>query len=151
MELVIDKRSFSRVENMLTRLPKDWQREEASMAIFRKASKPILVAGESQLAISVPELAMADDVQFRSKKDRTSTIMRSGLLAKGKGRLGHLFNYGTADRVQFSTGKSVGRIDKAKFGSGWFDRAKQIAMPQVEANIDKFAQATISRYVRKYK
>lgn len=111
----------------------------------------MLIAGASQLASDVPELSMANGIDFKSKKDRTGTIMRTGLVAKGKGRLGHLFNSGTDERTQYSTGKNVGRIDKSNFGNGWWDKAKARGMPLVEEQIGKVARTTISRYERKYR
>ena len=145
--IVHNKNQVNALTTMLKRFSYDWKRDEVSMAIFRKASKPMLLEGRAQLLSSVPELSKHADVQFRAKKDKTGTIMRVGLVGKGRGNLGHLFNFGTVNRIQNSSGRSTGKMT----ASGWWDRAVTSAKPQVEAEITKVAPAIIGRFVRKYK
>jgi len=151
--IVHDKRQLNSLSTMLKRLPEDWKRDEATMAIFRKASKPMLVEGRRSLLANVAGFRNSANgvFEFKAKVDRTKTIMRVGLVNKGIGRLGHLFNFGTAERVNYSSGVSTGRISASNFGGGWWDRAVGVGKPQVEAAIDKIAPAVIGRYVRKYK
>lgn len=148
--IVHDKKDISQLRTLLTRLPEDWQRDEASMAIFRRSSKAALVIGRASLQQAVPRLGMSD-VAFKAKPDKTKTIMRVGLVNKGKGRLGHLFNFGTVNRVQYSSGRKTGRIDSAKFASGWWDKKVPAMKESISSEMDKVAPQIISRYVRKYK
>ena len=148
--IVLDKRDVSNITTLLQRFPEDWQKDAVSMAIFRRASKPMLVTGEQYLLSNVRGFR-GKNYEFRSKLDKTKTIMRVGLVNKGIGRLGHLFNFGTVERMNYSTGRPTGRIDKNKFGSGWWDKAVNVGKPQVEREIDKVAPQIITRHARKYK
>ena len=152
MNLVIDERAYRNLKKMLEQLPEDFQRQDATMAIARAASKPLLSIGRSMLQVGVPNLAQhGSRLHFNSKKSRDGLVMRTGLQNKDKGRLGHLFNYGTAQRRNYSRGnRPTGRIDNAKFGGGWWDKAVSMAEPQIESELQRAAPRVIGRYVRKY-
>ena len=141
-----DKRDLSSIYRLLTKFPDDWQRDKVAMAIFRRASKPANAIGRAALHASTSK-GRWSTAEFKSKADKTKTIMRAGLVNKKQGRLGHLFNFGTGERVQYTTGKRTGKIT----GNGWWDRTIPAQHASIMAEMDKVAPRIISRYVRKYK
>ena len=154
-----DKQQFSNLQRMLRRLPEDWQREDAMMGVFRKAGKPMLQAGKASLLASVVGMRRSVSkskkvegasrsrvLHWESKVDKTRTIMRVGLVNKGDGRLGHLFNWGTVKRRQYTTGRSTGQIKPNR----WWDKAVTSAMPSVLKIVDTESYRVIGRYVRRY-
>ena len=142
--IVHEKGQVNALSLMLQRFPQDWKKTEVSMAIFRKASKPMLQEGR---ASAPTNLADGNVLVFAAKKDKTGTIMRAGLVNKGSGRLGHLFNFGTGERMNYSTGRGTGHMT----ADGWWDKAVASAKPRVESEITRVAPAIIGRFARKYK
>lgn len=145
-EIAFDKKQYSNLQRMLKKLPEQWQRDDAMLGIFRKAGKPMLAQGEASLKSHVPNLGSKSDIRWQSKVDKSRTVIRVGMVNKGAGRLGHLFNWGTASREQYTTGRKTGKIR----ANAWWDKAVVTAMPSVLKIIDTESYKTIGRYVRRY-
>lgn len=145
IQIKVDDKRLKGLQTMLQRLPEDFDRDQVMMTVFRKASQPMLSAGRAESSISVPNLARHSDFKFSSRKSKKGDVMRVGLINRGHGKLGHIFNEGTEDRFT-NDGGYRGAIDSY----GFWDRAVASSEPKVISRIDKFVPIEIDKYVKKY-
>lgn len=146
MGIVIDQRSFNQAHNLLERLPIAFERDDVMMNIFRKASLPMIKAGKAAASAAIPNVAKG--FVWGRKKSKSGDIMRVGVVNKRGtlGRLAHLFEWGTSQRVVYTTGQNTGRIKPNFFWS----RAVSMSEPQVKANVERFAEQEINKYIKRF-
>lgn len=146
MKLLYDQNQLRRLHNGLQNIPDAWRRDDVMMEIFRKASKPLLSTTESLMYARVPNLAMSASKHLSARKDKTGTILRVGMVAKDSGKLGYIFDQGTKDRTNYSSGRYVGSIKPSFF---WRD-AVALSETKVGSEIDRLADRTIDKYIKKH-
>lgn len=152
VDIKIDKAQFANIKKQLDRFPKDFMKDEVMMAVFRKASKPLLSAGENLANARIPNVAKGtantEGFVWSARKDKSGEIMRVGVVNKRgtTGSLGHIFNDGTKNRVTAS-GHKTGRIDPTKFWDDAVKSSERDVHDAVVLNFDKVSD----RFARRYK
>lgn len=141
----VDFARIAKVERMVSSIPNLFVRDEVMMSIFRKASKPLLMAARNNADSMIPNVA--SDFKWSARKNRGGDIMRVGLVndKATHSSLGHIFNDGTEDRYT-EAGWFTGRIEATHF----WDNAVDSSEGAVISRIEQYAPKEIDRFMKKY-
>ena len=68
------------------------------------------------------------------------------MVAKDSGKLGYIFDQGTTDRVNYSSGRKVGKIKPSFF---WRD-ALALSETKIQTEIERVTDRTIDKYIKRH-